>query len=268
MSEIKNPSTARATIFNLYELNRLDDIQRVLVRVSDPGIAVLVYRLGYDEKEHAEGWRLWATASGLTVPLTHSLSEADRQIAESPSPQYRELVRMLDEFENRWFPRVRNALLRYVALEGRQAFVDAFFEDMSQQPEGPLVIGSVKKFVVRHADLRKSKVAGVKDALAALEKRGLDDGLIDRVQTALAKVDVLSGERPQPKISVETLVKSAQERREAYDRLNLWFIDWTEIFRQELSYNHLKSLGLLPSPQRSPGEPTEPTEPTEPVVPA
>jgi len=268
MSDVKNPSTARASIFNPYELSRLDDIQRVLARVADPGIAVLVYRLGYDEKEHAEGWRLWATASGLNVPLSHSLSEADRQIAESPSQQYREMVRMLDEFENRWFPRVRNALQRYVGPEGRQALVDAFFEDMSQQPEGPLVVGSVKKFVVRYSDLRESKVPGVKDALAALEKRGLDDGLIDRMQTALAKVDALNSERPQPKIPVETLVKSARERREAYDRLNLWFIDWTDIFRQELSYNHLKSLGLLAAPRRSGGEPTEPEHPTEPVVPA
>jgi hypothetical protein len=267
MSEIKNPSTARATIFNSYELSRLDDIQRVLVRITDPAITIHVYRLGYDEKEHAEGQALWATASGLHVPLTHSLSEADRQIAEGSSQQYRDLMRLLDQFENKWFPRVRNALLRYIVSAERQVFVDAFFEDMSQQPEGPLVVGSVKKFMVRYGDLRKSEVAGVSDALAALAKRGLDDGLLDRIHSALAKVDSLEKERPQPKVSLDILAKSAKERREAYERLNLWFIDWTEIFRQELPYNQLKGLGLVAPPRRSPAEPANPEDPTDPIFP-
>ncbi len=265
MSDNKNPSTARSTIFNLYETTRLDDIQRVLARVADPAIAVHAYRLGYDEKEHAEGWSLWATASGLNVPLSHSLSEADRQIAESSSQQYRDLIRVLDQFENKWFPRTRNALLRYLSSTERQAFVDAFFEDMSQQPEGPLVVGSVKKFTVRFGELQKSEVPGVKDALAALAKRGLDDGTLDRIHSALAKADSLEKERPQPKVSLETLVKSAEERRDAYERLNLWFIDWTEIFRQELAYNQLKGLGLVAPPRRTPSEPTE--DPTDPVFP-
>ena len=197
----KDSSTAQASIFTNHEVGRLDDVQHVLARVATPSIAALVYRLGYDEEQHAEGWRLWATASGLNVPLSHALSEADRQIAQSPSAEYRELLRMLDRFENTWFPRVRNVLKRYLETAVREPFVEAFFEDMTQQPEGPLVIGSVKKFVVRYGELNTSDVNGVKEALAVLEKRGLNDVLLDRIQTALAKAEELDTKRPEPKIS-------------------------------------------------------------------
>jgi len=98
-----------------------------------------------------------------------------------------ERIRFLDQAENRWFPRARNAIRRFVAPAEREKVENAFFTDMSQRPEGPLVIASMEKLMVRLEGLRQSNVPGAKDAYTSLERRGLTGSLIQEIKDTIAR---------------------------------------------------------------------------------
>jgi hypothetical protein len=251
------PETLEPPTFSSYELERIDQAQRFLLNVAAPDIAAQAARVGYGAEEHALGWRHWTAAAGIEVPFDYYLSEAERRIAAASSSSLREHVRFLDQAENRWFPRARNAIRRYVAAEQREAVEQAFFEDMPQQPEGPGVVGSMRKFVVRLEGLRASSAPGAREAVASLERKGLNAELVRQIGAAIDAAQRAGSELPAPVVSGAEVAAAAAARRAGYEQLNLWFTDWAEVLRGELGYHQLVRLGLTPRkggrPSRDPG---------------
>jgi hypothetical protein len=255
-------STSAASIFTPYERERLEQIQRFLVHIVDPEIARRAARVHYDGDEHRLGWADWAAAVGMNVPFSHHLSEAEARLAAEPGGVAAARLRELDTFENLWHPRCRTAIRRFVDASERDAFEAAFYEDLPQQPLGPLVPGSVRKLIARYEAMARSKVPGVKDAHRSLQRKGLTEAALDRAKALLAEIEAVPDAPATPAVSPAEIAASARARREAYDRLNLWYTDWAEVLRGELGYHALVRLGLTEAKggRRAAPEPGEPAE--------
>jgi hypothetical protein len=240
-SEMNNVSI---TPFTSYELDRLERIQRFLVNVIDPPIANRVAMVGYDSKEHRQGWEDWNTAAGVQIPFEYHLAEVKRQVGVNVPNQLQAKIRFLDKAENTWFTRARNAIRRYVDSTQRDTFENAFFDNMPQQPEGPMVVGSMDKFLGRLESMKNSPVPGAKEAYYSLQKKGLIDEYITQLKNTINEVKNQVSDLPPPDISPEKIQTIATQRRAAYERLNLWYNDWADTFRAELGYHDLIRLGL------------------------
>ena len=175
------------------------------------------------------------------------------------------LIRSLDRFENRWFQRARTAIRRFVAEEKREAFEAAFFEDMPQQPEGPGVVLSVDKFLARIDAMAKSDVKGAPEAHTSLVKRGLTRAALKGVKELIAEAKQRETPPPGPKVDVDAIQASAEQRQQAYDRVSRWYNDWAETFRSELTYRQLVKLGLIDIKRTAKDDQPDPVQPTAPA---
>lgn len=251
-------------VFSSYQRDRLEQIQRFLVGIQDPRVAVRAFMQGYDSEQHHLGWDGWTTATGVDRPLDQFLTKVElSQLGNVPS-EVKSQIMFLDEQENRWFPRARNAIRRFVAKEQKEKFEQAFFADMSQQPEGPLVVGSMEKFIGRFEDMGKSEVPGARKAYASLVQKGLDEDLTAEILKRIGRVK--EGPRiPAPDISTEEIARAEARQHEAYEELNLWYIDWAEVFRQSLPHALQLKLGLIATRRSSEPLPEEPPAGEPPV---
>jgi hypothetical protein len=257
-------STKTKSIFIPYQVARLQTIAKFLIHICDTDIVVAVLKVGFDSDEHALGTNDYRIAAGLNVGLAQHISSAVYDRVQSGGAVTQAKVRRVDQFENRWFPRVRNALRRFLEPARRDEFLEAFFRDMQQQPEGPLAVDSVRKLIPRMEELATSTVPGAKEAYASLLKKGLQAEL-DEVKQLLAQLETHPAvATPTAPVSVADIQKLAQERLAAYERLNLWYTDWAEVFRAELTYHQLARLGLV-AVGGSPSEPKPEEPPTQPV---
>lgn len=225
---------------------QLAKIQRFLTNVADPVIVSRAVLHGYDDDEHAQGWSLYSQATGMSRPLSFFVS-AKAQTASSVDDQTKTLLRLLDQFENKWFPRIASALDRYVKGAGEAAFVLAFFEGLVQQPEGPLVVDSVTMLLDRVEALAESEVAGAKEAFKSLEKRGLTVAVRAEVRAQLASVRQLRPSLVSSSSPAVDLAGAALDQQAAYQKLVSWYRDWATTFRQELDHHALVRLGLRSS---------------------
>jgi hypothetical protein len=224
--------------------DRLAQVQKFLVNIADPATGVPTARFGYDDVEHRLGWSLWRAAAGMDRPLSHALSQVEQMVALSaPSASSVRFV-ALDEFENKWFVRVQNAIDRFVAASSREALSKAFFADMRQQPLGPAVVGSVERFLARYEDLRKSDVEGVKEAVESLQKKGLTEELLSEVAALVKAFKAEPSPLADPPPSAEAIEAANQAQLAAFEKLNAWYIDWADLFRQEVGYHAAIRLGI------------------------
>ena len=221
----------------------LGKCQRFLLHVGSPRIAAKASQVGYDETEHKLGWRLLREASGMDRPFSHYLSAAELSVASSDSERIRNVIHALDQFENVWFPRARNAIRRFVDKEHREAVELAFFDGLEQQPEGPAVVGSVEKLLERVKALSSSDKAGAKDAFKALQKKGFDDATVAHMQALIADARALSPAAP-PSVPTAEQEEADQKQRAAFEQLKLWYLDWADTLRTELTYQEQLKLGL------------------------
>lgn len=219
--------------------DRLDKVQKLLSSITDPRIAPVAAGLGYDDEEHARGWLLWEAATGYKRPFSHALMLVGIEPAAGPGVVWTGL----DRFENKWVPRSRNAIRRFVPAEHRDQVLKAFFLDLQQQPEGPLVVGSVSLFLERIEGLRTSEVPGATDAWKSLVKKGLDDNEVTRINGLLAQARQAPKPAPVPDPTA-VLAVDGQAQLAAYDALNLWYIDWADALRDELPYHDRLRLGV------------------------
>lgn len=241
---LDSPLTTKDRVF-------VSDAQRLLVGVASPEIAVLVLQVGYDPEEHAEGWRLWHIAAGTDRPLDHYLDVQSRRVAAAEDETQKGRFRLLDGFENTWFPRTRTAIRRYIPRDRREAFEAAFFHEMPRQPEGPLVVGSVEKYLGRLAGLRDGD-EHARAVYAALAKKGLTDELLAGIRATLDACQ-RQGVPPAPPINEAEVAAAAERQVIALADLRAWYTDWVTTFRQVLGYHHLARLGLVSPPKRSSG---------------
>lgn len=222
---------------------RLTRIQRFLTGITDVRAGRKAAAAGYDDAEHQEGWALWQKAAGVDRTFAHfvALSAPAGALAEDEA---RRRFASLDAFENTWFPRVRTAIRRFVAADRVAQFEEAFFTGLAQQPEGPLVVGSVTKLLERLEGMRNSDVPGAADAYAALQKKGLTADALAQVKETLQQVRSLQAP-PVPDIDPADIERGARTQLEAYGKLNLWFNDWATTLRPVLSYHESIRCGLL-----------------------
>ena len=99
---------------------------RFLVNVQSPKYLRRARREGYSAEEHRQGWNLWSQASGMTRPLEHWFGEQEQGTqVEGIADDRLRILRDLDAFENKWFPRVRAIIRRVVPKESRETFAAA-----------------------------------------------------------------------------------------------------------------------------------------------
>lgn len=233
----------RTNVLESEERKQLQRVQRFLLHIAEPAIAGKAALVGYDEVEHKEGWRLLRGATGMDRPFSHFLSSAELAVASSDNERTRNVIHELDTFENLWFPRVRTAIQRFVKPDHRDAVATAFFDGLAQQPEGPEVVGSVEKLLERLKGLKASDKPGAKDAYAALVKKGLDDASLAHVTALIADARALAPAKT-PTVPEAEQAEADQKQRADYEALKLWYQDWAEALRTELTHNELVKIGV------------------------
>jgi hypothetical protein len=240
-----NPNPGELNKLSAAQQQALEKTQRFLLNVTDPTLVSRVQLHGYDNEEHSYGWRLYAEASGMKLPLNAFVSAQKRAQVPEDDRSYA-LFRALDQFENKWFPRVEAALKRYIAPEAYAAFSAAFFQDLSQQPEGPAVVISVTKLLDRTEALATSQTPGAPEAFASLVKRGLDEPTRAQVRDLLDRAQRMRPVEVSADAAVDAVAIS-QAQQESYRQLIDWYQDWATTLRQELDHRALVRLGLRAS---------------------
>lgn len=216
-------------------------VLRFLVGVRDPAIAPKAAHQGYDDEEHSYGWSQYVVAAGQTVPFSMHLSFADAA-ALLAGADVRAKLKELDTFENTWFERPRGAIRRFVPQERREAVEAAFYKDLTQQPEGPNVVGSVALFLKRVDELGRSREPGAAKAHALLVKKGLTPAVVERLRATLEEVK--NGPKGISPISREKQDAATRAERDAFENVMLWYRDWASTLRTSLDYRSLVRLGL------------------------
>lgn len=224
----------------------LSRVSRFLVNIQSRRYSARAAREGYGPQEHAEGWRLWSKAAGSDRPLDHWFTE-QAQAAElgTIAADRLQLLRDIDTFENTWFPRVRALIRRVIPRDRRDQFAAAFFRNLSQEPLGPGVVGSVRALLLRVEGLAASDEPGAKKVFETLQRRGLTGDKIAEVRALLQKAEA-GLEKPSKKAAVHPadLARAQQEQDEAYEDLKDWFNDWGTTLRQVFNAREQVVLGL------------------------
>jgi hypothetical protein len=115
---------------------------------------------------------------------------------------------------------------------------------MDQQPEGPAVVLSVEKFLVRVEEMGASKVPGARDCYEGLTKKGLTEAVKAEAATIIAAAKKEASPLPAPAIDPAEIAAAAEKQRIAYEKLNLWYKDWAGTLRAELGYHDAVKLGI------------------------
>lgn len=217
------------------ELSRLLRVGRFLVKIADPALDRVRAKVAYSADDHAAGWRYYRTAAGEGQSL--------RVDAGAPVPRVGVgLLGQLDDFENKWFPRTRRIIERFVPASHRQPVLDAFFQDLAQQRLGPAVVASVSTYLDRVESLGKSDAPGAAEARAELGRRGVDAETVARLRRLLDDARALQPGAPAPSVDPS---RSLRDRRAAYDALWLWWKDWRETFTSEVNGRTRRELALV-----------------------
>jgi hypothetical protein len=211
--------------------------------VAEP-IGACPHKHGYDADEHAEGLRLYRTAmgDGLPLPVVFGLAAP---AAPTSAPTITPELRRIDAFENVWFPRTRAIIQRVVPKAGRERFEAAFFHELSQQPLGPGVVGSVRTWITRVEALATSDELGAREVFQTLRKRGLTPESLAEMK-ALVEGATAFGAPAAPAASGTTKVVEARaDRQQALESLRAWYNDWSTTLRSVFDRRQLLQLGLI-----------------------
>ena len=234
--------TSLLSPLNNHQKSRLERIQRFLVNIADLDLASRATQVGYDNDEHALGWRLLTLAAGQSRPLEHAMMLGEGQALDRSETRRR--LMWLDHFENVWFKRARNAIRRFVSPAQRDQFEQTFFFEMPQQPLGPSVVGSVARFLERVEMMRDSEVEGAEEALGSLVKKGLTEALLAEAREMIEASQSIPQTPDDTARRLDPLREAAAEQIEAYESANLWYNDWADTLRSELDYHDQLRLGL------------------------
>ncbi|MCU0692989.1 MAG: hypothetical protein MUF54_16455 [Polyangiaceae bacterium] len=263
MDDVLKVSTALADIFTPYERGRIGVFRDFLAEFISPDIAPRAAGVGYDVAEHQEAWRQMDIVEGRELTLDDALGVAQRTVVLEASPTVKVHLRFLDQEEDRWFDRYRKAIPRFITREHLADFETAFWQDNSQQPEGPGVLDSMTKLCDRHVALATNDTPGAKDLHAAMDRRGFNAVLIADVRQRIKQCRVEMPVQPAPLVDEARLLEIARKRREAYEWLNNFFIDWATTLRTELTYHQAVRLGItqVKGGRRPTEKPPEPLNP-------
>jgi len=256
-------SEAPAADLSRHDVRFLGEVLRFLVNIQQPVLAATATKHGYDADEHAEGLRLYRTAmgDGLPLPVVFGLAAP---AAPTSAPAITPELRRIDAFENLWFPRTRAIIQRVVPKAGRERFEAAFFHELSQQPLGPGVVGSVRTWITRVEALATSDELGAREVFHTLRKRGLAPESLAEMK-ALVEGATAFGAPALPAASgTATVVEARADRQQALASLRAWYNDWSTTLRSVYDRRQLLQLGLIARRARAKekGEDGEPSDPT------
>jgi len=136
---------------------------------------------------------------------------------------------------------------------------------MSQQPEGPLVVGSVEKFLGRLAGLKTNTVDGARAAYDALVKKGLTEEVQQQTAALVAEAKQEAAAPPPPPAAAAEVAAATRAQQEAYEQVNLWYQDWAETLRGELPYHEQLRLGIVTPRTGRRSDPEDPATPPAPT---
>lgn len=231
-----------ATALVPQERRFLGRVSRFLLNVRDPETYGVAQGHGYTQSEHETAWALFRRASGEGRTLRAANPPANTSRASAPIEE----LRIIDGFENLWFPRTRAIIARVVPQEHRASFAAAFFRDLTQQPLGPAVILSVRTYLTRVAALPTSGMPGAREVRDTLRARGLTDAVASAMLTRLDALEVLhpGAAPPAADDGAGDEVAAVAAQREAFTALKLWFQDWATTLGTAYGKRQLITLGL------------------------
>lgn len=191
-------------------------------RVSSAMAAV-----GFEQADSDEGWKL------LREVRSPRFYKESAQVDPN-------VVRMIDAWENRWFPVADAALKRRFPEIHATLFLNL------SQVEGFEAINTVDLLVERYDALAAKSDASSKEAIVILGKRGLTPAIIGEAKALLEKVAAVNTE-PLPAPTPEE--KAAEAQREA--AMWAWYLEWTALARTVITDRRvLKQMGFLRSSGR------------------
>ena len=135
-------------------------------------------------------------------------------------------------------------------MQGREAFLQAFFRDLTQQPLGPGVVGSVGTFLTRVEGLAKSKEPDARKVLETLIERGLTHKRIAAMRELLAQFECKEdggAEPDEPReqtLGASEIEKARKAQLDALESLRDWWNDWATTLRSAFSVKDQITLGL------------------------
>ena len=239
------PPAPEAPAANLsrHDVRFLGEVLRFLVNIQQPVLAATAAKHGYDADEHAEGLRLYRTAmgDGLSLPVVFGLAAP---AAPTSAPAITPELRRIDAFENLWFPRTRAIIQRVVPKAGRERFEAAFFHELSQQPLGPGVVGSVRTWIARVEALATSDELGAREVFTTLRKRGLTPQSLAEMK-ALVEGATAFGAPAVAASEPTKVVEARADRQQALESLRAWYNDWSTTLRSVYDRRQLLQLGLI-----------------------
>jgi len=212
-----------------------------------PAIRALVVPRGYDDAEHALGWRLLHDASGY----------APAAPAPAVDPVVAAAYAALDAYDNENFPIFQGALRRLHPAQEKVVFAG-----LSAQ-QGAASVQAVATFLDRVEGLAASKEKADQDALATLEKRGLGP---DKRRELAALVETARGLGASPASPATPAAQAGDavgDQVARLERLKAWYDDWAGCARKVVRRrDQLMALGLAHA--RRPGaQQPEPPEPPQ-----
>lgn len=239
----------------------LGDVLRFLVNVQQATLAPIAAANGYDADEHAEGLRLYRTAmgEGLPLPVVFGLASP---AAPASAPTITPEIRRIDAFENLWLPRTRAIIRRVVPEAGRERFEASFFHELTQQPLGPGVVGSVRTWILRVEALATSAEPGAREVFDALRKRGLSAASLAEMKALVEGMTAFTAPAaPAPAAGEASLAQARAARQRGLASLRAWYNDWSTTLRSVYDRRQLLQLGLIARKARAKdeGEGDEPT---------
>ena len=241
----------------------LGEVLRFLVNIQQPTLAATAAVHGYDAAEHAEGLRLYRTGmgDGLPLPVVFGLAAP---ATPASGPAITPALRRIDAFENLWFPRTRAIIQRVVPEASRERFEASFFHELSQQPLGPGVVGSVRTWLSRVEALTTSDEPGAREVFNTLRKRGLTAGVLVEMKALVEGATAY--EAPAATVAMPTgevaLGQARADRQQALKALRAWYNDWSTTLRSVYDRRQLLQLGLITQKPRAKGDGGEENDPT------
>jgi len=257
---VAEPTMNDTDVLTAADRRFLERVSRFLINIQLQQYLPKARQEAYTDAEHELGWRLWKTAAGENRPLSHWI-ELSAVESEEP-PELASIYQELDAFENTWFPRAHAIIRRVVATELRDAFEKAFFHELTQQPLGPLVVGSVRTFIKRFDELPKSSKAGARAVYDKLVQRGMDSSRVNRVRELLVAIESNPVKPRKRTVSAEEIAQATRDQTKALGELHDWFDDWATTLRSVFNAQEQTRLGLsVPSRGGDDAEEEQPATP-------
>ncbi len=189
----------------------------LLTGLYDPDIQSVLSRYGMTDEERERGWGLLKAYA------------AARRAAPAPNVRWSESLRLLDEWENRWFVVCDAALAR--------SFPDVhawLFHKLSRQ-SGTDVVMSTSVLIERLRQLERG-IDKLREhgpaALARLRERGVTSAVLDEGKALLKSLQSFEPTAPED-------APAPQKEAEAEQALWNWYLEWSGIARAVLQDKRL-----------------------------